>query len=355
MAAPIPRAADESTIVTLTMNPALDITMNTDVVVPTDKMRCSAVRYDAGGGGINVARVAHVLGASVSAVFPAGGPTGDVIADLLTEKGVPFRRVKIAGSTRESFAVNEVSTGLQYRFVLPGPRLTYVEQAQCLDELRLAATSATFVVASGSLPPGVPANSYQRVADICQQLGALLVLDTSGGGLQHITSGVFLLKASVRELRECVGRELATEPEQLAAAHELIDSGRAQAVVVSLGSKGALLATSKQSQRFPAIPMRAVSGVGAGDAMVAAITVGLSRGWPLSKSVRFGIASGAAMLMTPGTVPCTRADAERLFEVAAEPVDVGVSEHYPAHNAAAQHAIAAPCNHSIRSSKERGQ
>jgi 6-phosphofructokinase 2 len=164
---------------------------------------------------------------------------------------------------------------------------------------------------------------YQQIADMCKELGALLVLDTSGGGLTHVSSGVFLLKASVRELRECVGRELANESEQLAAAHELIERGRAQIVVVSLGSEGALLATSKESQRFSAIPTRAVSGVGAGDAMTAAITVGLSRGWPLTNSVRFGIAAGAAMLMTPGTASCTRTDAERLFEVAEEPADVG--------------------------------
>ncbi|HET7666213.1 MAG TPA: PfkB family carbohydrate kinase, partial [Mycobacterium sp.] len=186
------------------------------------------------------------------------------------------------------------------------------------------ATSARFVVASGSLPPGVPVNFYQQVALICRDLGVPLVLDTSGGGLKHLTSGVYLLKASGRELRECVGRELVTESEQLAAAHEIIDCGRAQVVVVSLGSQGALLATARESQRFAAIPMRALSGVGAGDAMVAAITVGLSRDWSLSKSVRYGIAAGAAMLMTPGTEPCSRADAERLFEVAEEPVEIGV-------------------------------
>ncbi|MET0993934.1 MAG: 1-phosphofructokinase family hexose kinase [Mycobacterium sp.] len=324
MIAPTQRAANQSTIVTLTMNPALDITTDAKVVRPTDKIRCSGARYDPGGGGVNVAQVAHILGASVSAVFPAGGATGDMLTDLLTDRGVPIRRVKIADTTRESFTINEAGTGLQYRFVLPGPRLTFAEQEQCLDELRLAATSAKFVVASGSLPPGVPMNYYQWVADICRDLGTSLVLDASGAGLQQITSGVFLLKASVRELRECVERELATESEQMAAAYELIESGRAQAVVVSRGSEGALLATSNESKRFSAIPMRAVSGVGAGDAMVAAITVGLSRGWPLSKSVCFGIAAGAAMLMTPGTQPCTRADAERLFEVAAEPVDVDV-------------------------------
>ena len=114
-------------IVTLTMNPALDITTDADVVRPTDKVRCTGVRYDPGGGGVNVAQVAHNLGASVTAVFPAGGATGDVYGDLLTARGVPFHRVKIAGSTRESFTIDEISTGLQYRFVLPGPSLTFAE------------------------------------------------------------------------------------------------------------------------------------------------------------------------------------------------------------------------------------
>jgi 6-phosphofructokinase 2 len=313
---------DRPIVVTLTMNPALDITTRAPQVRPTDKIRCHGARYDAGGGGINVARFAHVLGSSVSAVFPAGGPTGDVVTDLLAQAGVPYHRIPIADSTRESFTVNDDSNGQQYRFVLPGPNLTVAEQARCLDELRKAARSAEFLVASGSLPPGVPADFYQRIADICRELGVLLVLDTSGGGLQHITSGVFVLKPSVRELRECFARELESEAEQLAAAHELIDSGVSQAVVVSLGSRGALLATPHASQRFTAVPVHLVSGVGAGDAMVAAIVVGMTRGWPLSKSVRYGIATGAAKLMTPGTAACTRDDVERLFEMTAEPADI---------------------------------
>lgn len=315
-------AANRTRIVTLTMNPALDITTSIDRVYPTEKLRCQPARYDPGGGGINVARVAQVLGAEVLAVFPVGGPTGGLVAALLEEAGVPFRRIPIAEPTRESFTVNEQSTDQQYRFVLPGPRLTFAEQVQCLDELREAAASAQVVVASGSLPPSVPADYYQRVADVCGRQGVPLILDTSGGGLRHIRSGVFLLKASVRELRECVGRDLATETEQLAAAHQLINQGRAQVVVVSLGSHGALLATAGVSQRFSAVRMRNGSGVGAGDAMVAAITVGVSRGWPLVKSVRLGIAAGAAMLMTPGTAVCTHGAVEDLLERVAEPSEV---------------------------------
>lgn len=319
---PADSAVGRPRIVTLTMNPALDITTNVDVVRPTQKLRCSAARYDPGGGGINVARIARVLGGSVFAVFPAGGSHGGLVTRLLDEAAVAFAAIPIAGATRESFTVNQTSTGEQYRFVLPGPELTAREQERCLRELRVAARSAEFVVASGSLPPGVPADFYQRVADLCLQLGARLILDTSGGGLRHVSSGVFLLKASVRELRECVGRPLLTAAEQVAVAHELIDSGRAEVVLVSAGSQGALLATQQGSLRFSAIPMPGGSGVGAGDAMVAAITVALSRGWTLVKSVGLGIAAGAAMLSTPGTAACERAEVERLFELVAEPEEI---------------------------------
>lgn len=309
------------TIVTLTMNPAVDITTSADTVHPTSKVRCTDPRYDAGGGGINVAKVVRALGGSACAVYPAGGASGDLLTGLLSRDGVASRRVTIDGATRESFTVNETQTGLQYRFVLPGPRMSFIEQHRCLRELRQQATSARFVVASGSLPPGAAETFHQQVVSVCRDVGARLVLDTSGCGLRQFTSGVFLLKASVRELRECAGRELTTRSEQVAAARDIIAGGRAEIVVVSLGSDGALLITGSQALWFSAVPMRTVvSGVGAGDAMVAAITVGLSRDWSLNDAVRYGIAAGAAKLMTPGSQPCARADVERLFSTAAEPV-----------------------------------
>ena len=309
-------------IVTLCMNPALDITTSTEVVHATDKLRCAAARYDPGGGGINVAHVAQVLGAAATAVFPAGGPAGELVDKLLVAEGLTTHRITIGGSTRESFTIDELSTERQYRFVLPGPELTLSEQTDCLLQLRRAAASAAIVVASGTLPPGVPEDFYQQVANVCADLGAMFLLDSSGGGLTHVNSGVFLIKPSLRELREAVGRALTTDSEQLEAAREIIERGAARYVLVSRGADGALLASRDGGQLFAPVPVPPGSGVGAGDAMVAGVAVGLTRGWPLTKAVRLGIAAGAAMLLTPGTAPCTREDTERLFEQTEVPVDI---------------------------------
>ncbi len=309
-------------IVTLCMNPALDITTSTEVVRATDKLRCAAARYDPGGGGINVAHVAQVLGGAATAVFPAGGPAGELVDKLLVAEGLTTHRITIGGSTRESFTIDELSTERQYRFVLPGPELTLSEQTDCLLQLRRAAASAAIVVASGTLPPGVPEDFYQQVANVCADLGAMFLLDSSGGGLTHVNSGVFLIKPSLRELREAVGRALTTDTEQLKAAREIIERGAAQYVLVSRGADGALLASRDGGQLFAPVPVPPGSGVGAGDAMVAGVAVGLTRGWPLTKAVRLGIAAGAAMLLTPGTAPCTREDTERLFEQTEVPVDI---------------------------------
>lgn len=317
-------------IVTLCMNPALDITTATPTVGHTEKLRCTTPRYDPGGGGINVAHVAQVLGAPATAVFPAGGPAGEVVHNMMAAEGLALHRVRIGGSTRESFTVNEQSTGRQYRFVLPGPQLTVAEQTECLLQLRRAAAGAQIVVASGSLPPGVPDDFYQQVSDICAELGVTYLLDTSGGGLRRAGSGVFLLKPSVRELRECVDRALATEGEQVAAAQDIIARGTARHILVSVGARGALLVSADGAQRFAAVPVPpGGSGVGAGDAMVAGVAVGLIRGWPLERAVRLGVAAGSATLLTPGTAPCTRADTERLFGQTEEPIDIAFAAGRP--------------------------
>jgi 6-phosphofructokinase 2 len=301
-------------IVTLTMNPALDIATSTDRVVPTHKLRCATPRYDPGGGGINVARAVHALDGDAVAIFPVGGPAGQMIRHLLEQEGVAHRPIAIAGFTRESLAVEEHQTGKQYRFILPGPEISERDQERCLDELSLLAPAAAYVVASGSLPLGVPDDFYRRVGELVNKHGRRLVLDTSGPALKKAGGDIYLLKPSLRELEDLTGQEIRTQRQQEQAASQVIAQGHSEIVVLSLGAEGALLATAEGCERFAAIPVEARSTVGAGDSMLAGIVLGLSRGLPLLQAVRFGMAAGAAALLGAGTELCRRIDVERLYQ-----------------------------------------
>jgi 6-phosphofructokinase 2 len=177
----------------------------------------------------------------------------------------------------------------------------------------LLAPAASYIVASGSLPLGVPDDFYRRVAALAQSLGKRLVLDTSGPALKQAGSAVHLLKPSLRELQDLVGRPIRTESEQEWAARDVIAQGRAEIVVVSLGDEGALLATADGTERFPAIPVEARGSIGAGDSMLAGIVLGLTRGQPLHDAVRFGMVAGAAALLGFGTELCRRTDVDRLY------------------------------------------
>lgn len=300
-------------IVTLTMNPALDIATETEAIVPVEKLRCGEPRYDPGGGGINVARAVHLLGGDAVAVFPVGGLSGETLCHLVTNEGVPYAAVVIDGITRESFAIVERQSGQQYRFLLPGPHIGARDQARCLDELAAHLSGAEYLVASGSLPPGCAPDFYASIGDLARQHGARFVLDTSGPALSGAGGGVFLIKASLRELEGLSGTEVRSEGEQEKVARAVIERGCAEILVVSLGADGALLATGEEVRRFPVIPVPALSSVGAGDSMLAGIVLSLTRGWTPTDAVRFGMAAGAAALLRPGTELCRREDTERLY------------------------------------------
>jgi 6-phosphofructokinase 2 len=300
-------------IVTLTMNPALDIATATEVILPATKLRCDEPRYDPGGGGINVARAVHMLGGEALAVFPMGGLSGEMLCRLLDGEGVPRAVVPVAGITRESLAVVERQSGRQYRFLLPGAPIGPSDQERCLAELARQAAAVGFVVASGSLPPGVPPDFYARVADLAGRNGSRFVLDTSGAALSGAGDDIFLLKTSLRELEELTGSAVPGVDDQERAARDIVRSGKARILVVSLGAAGALVATETGNRRYDAVPVTALGSVGAGDSMLAGIVLTLSRGWALDAAVRFGMAAGAAALLRPGTELCRRDDTERLY------------------------------------------
>jgi 6-phosphofructokinase 2 len=300
-------------ILTLTPNPAIDLSTSVDRVVPIRKLRCTPQRRDPGGGGVNVARVAKRFGGSVEAILPAGGFTGQLLRRLMADEGVPNRVIEAEAETREDFSVTETSTGQQYRFVLPGLPLREAEWRACLAALAASEPRPKFIVGSGSLPPGVPNDFYAQAAAIARTLGAKFVLDTSGAPLAAaLEGGVYLIKPNLREMRELAGAELAGETEWIAAARSIIAAGHTQVVALSLGHLGALLVSRGQALRAQPLPIKPVSAVGAGDSFLGAMDFGLAKGDSLADAFRLGMAAGSAALIHEGSELCRPADVYRL-------------------------------------------
>ena len=301
-------------LITLTLNPALDLATTTDRVAPTHKLRCSPAQRFAGGGGINVARVLHRLHADVQAWTLAGGAVGTQVRQLLEQEGVATAIQPIAGDTRENFSVVEISTGQEFRFVLPGPTLQAAEWQACLDALAAPTNVPRWLIASGSLPPGVPPDFYARLAPLARARGTRLVVDSSGLPLAAaLQAGVALVKPSLRELREVLQQPLASATDWCAAAQALVHAGQAEIVALSVGDQGAVLATREGVWQAPALNVPAATGTtGAGDCFLAALVWALDRGDAPAEALRWGVAAGAAALLAPGTALAQAADVHRL-------------------------------------------
>lgn len=308
-------------IATITINPAVDIFVNVDHVEPTKKMRCSAPKRDPGGGGINVARVAYRLGGKVVAIYPAGGAIGKLLQRLVEREGIDSVTTPSHVETRENFTAYDEETGEQYRFVLPGSALHRPEWEACLDKLASISEKPKIVVASGSIPPGVPEDFFARVARIARDFGAKMVLDTSGPALKSaLAEGVTLIKPNLVELSDFSGRELPHEGDQIAACRKLIASRHVEAVALTLGEDGALLVTAQGAWRAEPMRIEVASTVGAGDSFLGGMVAALAEGKRLEEAFRVGTAAGCAAVMSPGTELCREEDVRRLL------ADVRISE-----------------------------
>lgn len=300
-------------ILTVTVNPALDVSTSTERVISDHKMRCGASRLDPGGGGVNVARVVQRLGGQALAIYTAGGPTGQAYRHLIEAERIPTLVVPIQGSTRESFTVDESTTGNQFRFVLQGPELSEPEWRACLALVAESLPAGGYVVASGSLPPGVPDDFYARVARLARGRGARCIVDASGPALAAaLAEGVFLVKPSRRELAAHVGATLDSEQSQVDAVASLVADGSAEFVALTLGGAGAVLASASGVIRLPVPQVEVVSTVGAGDSFLGAFVLRLAQGQDADAAFRAAVAAGSATAMTPATELCHRHDVERL-------------------------------------------
>lgn len=261
-----------------------------------------------------MARAIKKLGGEAVAIYPAGGYSGKFLNELMAREGVTVQPIETKSHTRENLIVFDKSTSLQYRFGMPGSEVLEEEWRQLLADIENS--GAEYIIASGSLPPGMPTDIFGWIADIARKMNAKLVVDTSGEALKKaVDKGVFLLKPNLGELSSLVGKDEVSHESVDEIAKEIISRNCCQAIMVSLGSAGARLITKDEViQVIPPVVKR-LSTVGAGDSMVAGVILSLSRGMDLKEALKYGVACGTAATLNPGTELCKLEDVEKLYKI----------------------------------------
>ena len=301
------------TIITLTVNPALDKSAHFRGLVPEQKIRCENPQFDSGGGGINVSKAIARLGGTSKAIFTSGGATGKMVEELMANENIECQTIPIQNWTRESFVAVDDNTNLQYRFGFKGAEINSEEKERILQIVRQL--DCEYLVVSGSLNEGLPADFYKQIAQIAKQSNIKLVVDAYGDALKNVLDeGVYLIKPNVGELAKLIGVEHLEMEEVHHAAQQVIDKGAAELVAVSLGPQGAVLVTKDSFDFVPAPNVVKRSTVGAGDSMVGGILWALSQNKSLKEAIRWGVACGSAATMNEGTKLFQLQDANRLFE-----------------------------------------
>jgi 6-phosphofructokinase 2 len=308
----------QAEILTITLNPAVDIATHVAQAIAGPKLRCADPRLDPGGGGVNVARAVCKLGGSARALVAVGGTMGDRLIQLLADEGVPTLPVQVSGETRLSFAVTDDSTGGQFRFSVPGQPLTPADGARLLTEIVRHTPQNGFVVISGSVAPGLPDDFQTRVIAALAPKRVRVVIDTSSRALDwligHPTIPADLLRIDQTEAAEAATHAMTTIADSVAFAADLVARGVAKTVVTGRGAEGSVLVSG--DHRFfchaPVVQVR--SKIGAGDALVGAMTLALARGAAPEEVLQWGVAAASATVSTDATALCDLAQAQACFE-----------------------------------------
>jgi 6-phosphofructokinase 2 len=287
-------------ILTITLNPCIDKSTRVVKLEPEAKLRCAEVVNEPGGGGINVSKALQKLDSASVALFPAGGHNGQMLCSLLDEMSLTYLSIPTATETRENWVVKETEMNHQYRFTFPGRSIAETTIHQLMD--RIGTFKATYVVASGSLPPGIPDHFYGMIVEQARAEGARCIVDTSGAALQSLKGKkAFLIKPNRGELCKLIGIEKIAHDEVPHAARKVIQDAYAEWVAVSMGPDGAWLVSMDEAYFCEAPKVEKKSTVGAGDSMVAGITYMFSKGAAPKEAIRFGVCCGSAATMNEGT------------------------------------------------------
>jgi len=300
-------------IATITLNPSLDRTITVHGLRVNESNRWTSLRLYAGGKGIDVSRAIHEMGGKTTAYGFIGGTEGRALEILLDEEAVPFSFTPVQKGTRTNFIITDTETSQQTIINAPGPHISRRELERFLDKLGRIDPRPELMVASGSVPPGVPADIYHTIIMKARNHGVSIILDSAGQWLaEGIKAKPYLIKPNIREAEELLKTELLTEEAIIKAARDLVKMG-IEIAVISRGKEGIIAATKESIFKAVPPPLKVKSAVGAGDCTVAGLSLKLALGEPLIEACRLAVAMGSAAVLTPGTELCHREDVERLL------------------------------------------
>ncbi len=286
-------------IVTLTPNPAIDRIISVDRLAFEDRAYINSSRESAGGRGINASAVVHSFGGKTLAVLPSGGDSGKRLETHLCDRGIPIAVVPIGKEIRTNFTITD-KHGLTVNLNEAGPELSTDEVERIKGVLRETLGSASWLLLCGSLPPGTPASFYGELVTMARRKNVKTLLRANGDALrQGIEAGPTVAAPNQQEAERLLGRTLLTRAQFLEAAGKIREMGP-DAVVLSLGSRGAVGAYADGP--LEAVPPRvnAVCPIGAGDALTAAYAWSMRSNPNHAEALRWGVAAGTASARLPG-------------------------------------------------------
>ncbi|WP_111707651.1 1-phosphofructokinase family hexose kinase [Lutibacter citreus] len=289
-------------IITLTVNPALDKSAKVDQIKPDQKLKCHSIEYQAGGGGVNISRVLNVLKVKNKCLFTAGGDTGLNLKNLLLKENINLTAIPVNAWTRENLSVVDNQTQLQYRFGMPGNELSTSEIALIKTIISDEINEDSILILSGSLSEKMPIDLYVQLIKLVKKKNIKVIVDTSDKALMEtLKENVYLIKPNQKELAQLAGKEFLSKKEQEAFAMKLLNSNRAKYVVVSLGARGAFLASSEGVFYKTTPSVKVKSTIGAGDSMVAGMVYAIEQGLSSEEILKWGVVCGTATTMSEGT------------------------------------------------------
>ncbi|MBP1157661.1 MULTISPECIES: 1-phosphofructokinase [unclassified Paenibacillus] len=302
-------------VLTVTMNPAVDKTVTVDKFSFGQLNRITSVRLDAGGKGINVAKVLKHFSVDVSAWGLQCGPEGQMLMTKLREYGIPSHFLEAEGRTRVNLKVvdefTKQTTELNEPGFSPSPKLL----DEFVQRFKAGLEGVSLVVLGGSLPPGTPGDFYKQLIQTANGQGVRTILDADGEALaKGIEAAPYAIKPNIHELETLIGAPLTSDEAIAIAGRKLVRSGIAN-VIVSMGGSGSIIVNSEQAFRVKPFPIEPKSTVGAGDSMVAAMVYCYLHNKSLEETARWTSAAGTVTASKQGTEVCTLNEVQEKLEL----------------------------------------